>query len=217
MIGLGCYAVWCFALADRRLILRRGWRKAVVYFLAGLVRFPTWKTLVAIWSLGSIAIACAWPWLNAESQQSLLTSLIGMLLGGLSVWMVRWIAGLAIGVEALGFGDVTLMAMVGAFLGWQPSSIAFFISPMIALAFVLLRYLLTGDNQTPFGPYLCAGVMTTLLTWDSTWNNYCQSMLIVMGPVLLQLLVVGLLMMGGLLWIWKLIKQLVFAKSPSRP
>jgi leader peptidase (prepilin peptidase) / N-methyltransferase len=211
MIGLGCYTVWCFALADRRLILRRGWRKAIVYFFAGLVRFSTWKILLAIWGIGLLAIASVWPWLNAVGQQSLLTSLIGTLLGGLSVWLIRWIAGLAIGVEALGFGDVTLMAMVGAYLGWQPTLIAFFISPMIALGFVLVRYLVTGDNQTPFGPYLCAGVLTTILVWDSIWNNYCQAMLIVMGPILLQLSVVGLLMMGGLLWIWRLLKQLVFA------
>ncbi len=213
LVGLGCFALWCFALADRRLILRRGWFKAVSFFLAGLVRNPTWKILLGLWVAGSIAIACLWPWLGPVGQQSLLSSLIGMVLGGLTVWLVRWIAGLAIGVEALGFGDVTLMAMVGAYVGWQPTSIAFFVSPMIALAFVLVRYLATGDNQTPFGPYLCAGVLVTLLRWDDIWNNWFQPMLIVMGPILVQLLLVGLLLMGGLLWIWRMIKQLIYAKT----
>ncbi len=210
LVGLGCFTVWCFALADRRLILRRGWRKAIAFFLACLVRFPTWKVLLGVWLAGSVALVCVWFLLSPLGQQSLLSSLVGMVLGGLTVWMVRWIAGLAIGVEALGFGDVTLMAMVGAFVGWQPTSIAFFISPMIALAFVLLRYMVTGDNQTPFGPYLCAGVLVTILAWENVWNNYCQSMLMVMGPFLAQLLVAALLLMGGLLWIWRMIKQLVF-------
>jgi len=213
LAGLACFAVWCFALADRRLILRRGWRKAISFFLAGLVRFPTWKILLAVWLAGSIVLVLIWPWLGRVGQQSLLTSLIGMVLGGLTVWLVRWVAGFAIGVEALGFGDVTLMAMVGAYVGWQPTSIAFFISPMIALAFVLLRYLATGDNQTPFGPYLCAGVLVTILAWDDVWNNYFQTMLMVMGPILALLLLAALLIMGVLLWIWRMIKQLVFAEK----
>lgn len=210
-IGLAAYSIWCFALADRRLILRRGWRKAIVYFLAGLIRFPTWKYLVGIWLVGSIAISIAWQMLTPMGQQSLLSSLLGILIGGMTVWMIRCIAGLAIGVEALGFGDVTLMAMVGAYLGWQPTAIAFFISPMIALVFVLIRYVVTGDNQTPFGPYLCVGVLVTFLFWDKIWNGYFQDMLLVMGSVLGPLALAFLVLTFILLWFWRLIKGLVFS------
>jgi hypothetical protein len=130
-----------------------------------------------------------------------------MVLGGLTVWLVRWVAGTALGVEALGFGDVTLMAMVGAFLGWQPAMIGFFLAPMIALLFVGIRYLITGDNQTAFGPYLCAAVQTTLLFWDNLWNHYFQDMLEVLGPLVFQILFAGLLLMGGLLACWRLIRD----------
>ena len=209
-VGLGCFAVWCFALADRRWISRRGLRKAIRYFFAGLVRFPTWKYLLAMWAVGSALVAMAWSMSGPASQQSLLSSLIGIVLGGLTVWLVRCVAGFAIGMEALGFGDVTLMAMVGAFVGWQTAAIAFFVAPMIALLFVLVRYLVTGDNQTPFGPYLCVGTLVVILFWDEVWNGYCQDMLAVMGPVLIPFLVAAFLMMGGLLWAWRLIKGLVF-------
>lgn len=210
MLGLACFALWCFALADRRWIRRRGLNKAILYFFAGLFRNPAWKFLLGMWLFGSIVIVVAWSWLSPAGQQSLLSSLVGILLGGLTVWIIRWIAGLAIGMEALGFGDVTLMAMVGAYVGWQPTTIAFFLSPMIALMFVLIRYLATGDNQTPFGPYLCAGVLTVLLLWDRLWNNYFQNMLLVMGSILAPLLLAALLFMGGFLWIWRILKKLVF-------
>jgi prepilin signal peptidase PulO-like enzyme (type II secretory pathway) len=146
-------------------------------------------------------------------HQSLLSSLIGMALGGFTVWIVRWIAGLAIGMEALGFGDVTLMAMVGAFVGWQPVVVAFFVSPMLAIVFVVIRYLITGDNQTPFGPYLCAGVLVTILAWDRIWNQYFQDLLFVVGPFLFQILFGSLLLMGAMLWIWRLVKQTLLSRS----
>ena len=41
-------------------------------------------------------------------------------LGGLIVWGGRIVATHALKMEAMGFGDVTLVAMIGAYLGWQP-------------------------------------------------------------------------------------------------
>ena len=46
-------------------------------------------------------------------------------MGGGIVWAVRIIASQALGVEAMGFGDVTLMCMIGAFVGWQPALLIF--------------------------------------------------------------------------------------------
>ena len=68
--------------------------------------------------------------------------------------------------EAMGFGDVTLMAMIGAFLGWQAAVLTFFLAPFFGLAHALWKlvtYLgkrLSGrqsssaDRELPFGPYL---------------------------------------------------------------
>jgi leader peptidase (prepilin peptidase)/N-methyltransferase len=204
---LSSWTLWILGLLDRRWIRRRGFWKACQYFFLRLIRNPSTRWLLGMWLLGSLLVVASWPRLGLEHQQSLLSSALGMVLGGLTVWLVRWVAGTALGVEALGFGDVTLMAMVGAFLGWQPAMIGFFLAPMIALLFVGIRYLITGDNQTAFGPYLCAAVQTTLLFWDDLWNHYFQDMLEVLGPLVFQILFAGLLLMGGLLACWRLIRD----------
>ncbi len=213
VIGVSCFTLWCVGLADRRWIMRRGLSKAWIYFWATLFRNPSWKLILFIWGVGMAVLSAALTQSSPLVQQSLLSSLIGMAIGGFTVWIVRWIAGLAIGMEALGFGDVTLMAMVGAFLGWQPAVIAFFVSPMLAIVFVLIRYCITGDNQTPFGPYLCAGVLVTILGWDRIWNQYFQDLLYVVGPFLFQILFAALLLMGAMLWIWRLVKQTLLQRS----
>jgi prepilin signal peptidase PulO-like enzyme (type II secretory pathway) len=206
-MGLACFSVWCLALLDRRWITRRGLSKAFTYFFARLARSPSTKGICLLWLVGCLAICLMWSWLDVACQQSLLSSLVGLLLGGMTVWLIRCTASLALGVEALGFGDVTLMSMVGAFLGWQPAMIAFFISPFIAVLIFLVRYLATGDNRAAFGPYLCAATLAVILAWDRVWNGYFQDLLSVVGILLFEILFAGLLLMGALLWIWRLIKS----------
>jgi prepilin signal peptidase PulO-like enzyme (type II secretory pathway) len=207
LFGMLCWALWCFAIADRRVRLRRGWKKAIQFFFAGLVRRPAWKLILSILLIGELMIVLGWRYLPQESWQSCLTSLIGMAIGGILVWVVRIVATTAMGMEALGFGDVTLMFMVGAFLGWQPTWIAFFVAPMVAICFVVVLYLITGDNQLPFGPYLCVGTLLTLLGWDALWNVRMQPMVAVIGFEMLVLLTMGLLLMGLMLWSWRMMKS----------
>ena len=55
----------------------------------------------------------------------------------------------------MGFGDVTLMAMIGAFMGWQPCMIVFFLSPFAGAVVGLVQWCLIRDNVIPYGPFLC--------------------------------------------------------------
>ena len=95
---------------------------------------------------GAAAPACHWA--------GLLTALVGMAASGGLVWMVRIIGPASLGREAMGFGDVTLMAMIGAFLGWQPCLIVFFLAPCRAGGRAGRPDPPPG-REIPYGPFLC--------------------------------------------------------------
>ena len=120
-IALGCFVAWCAALTPRTWYARHGWRQALRLSLARLAAQPGHLLAALLLALvGSAAITAAWlSGATVDNWQGLLTALVGMAAGGGLVWLVRLIGGAALGREAMGFGDVTLMAMIGAFLGWQ--------------------------------------------------------------------------------------------------
>ena len=209
MLGLSLFAGWCFAIADRRIILRKGWRKGVEFFFAGLVRNPAWKLLFVIWLVGTIGIVGVW-FIGGSHWSSLLTGLAGMAIGGGSVWAVRIAAGHALRQEAMGFGDVTLMAMIGTFIGWQASLIAFALAPMTAIVIVLVQYALTRNRVVAFGPYLCAGTIVTILFWPLLWSEF-GVVAFGLGPkILFTILISLLLIMWAMLLIWGWIKRNLF-------
>lgn len=207
---LAIWSLWCFALADRRVILRRGFSKAVTYFFARLTRHRSWKILAAIWIAGVVAISAVFQ-LGDTAWLGLATSLLGVAVGGGIVWSIRLVGSWAMQTEAMGFGDVTLMAMIGGYLGWQASIAAFFLAPLAAIAIVLTQFVITRDRATPFGPYLCAGTVLTVVFWDEVYNANLRLTLAAMGDMLLWLSLTLLGLLGGMLWTWRLIKQQLFA------
>ena len=70
----------------------------------------------------------------------------------------------------MGFGDVTLLAMIGAFLGWQATVVVFFLAPLAGAVVGLGRLLLRGDKEIPYGPFLCLAAAVTVLAWPQLWD-----------------------------------------------
>lgn len=98
-------------------------------------------------------------WLSA-----LCGALLGYLIGGGVVWAIRVAGSLAFGKEAVGLGDVHLMAAVGACLGWIDSILAFFLAAFVGLAWAILASLFRGlQRQLPFGPHLAVACLLVLL------------------------------------------------------
>lgn len=96
-------------------------------------------------------------------------SLTGLIAGGGITWLMRALSRLVSGQESLGFGDVTLMAMIGSFLGWQPILFAFVFAPLWGILGAVASLIVTGKSYVPYGPYLCAGALTSMLTWRWLW------------------------------------------------
>lgn len=99
----------------------------------------------------------------------LLVSVVGLVVGGGTVWAVRAIGHWALGREAMGFGDVILMAMIGAFLGWQPVLTVFFLAPICAIVVVFLAVLSGTSREFPFGPWLSLAAVLLLVGWQVIW------------------------------------------------
>lgn len=209
-VGIGIWSTWCFALADWRwspaLARRRGLARAIRHFLDGLFHYGFWKVLAAIWLLGCLGIFGVWT-INGSSWLGLFSGLVGLAVGGGVVWAIRIVATWALNMEAMGFGDVTLMAMIGAFVGWQAALLAFFLSPFAAIVIVLIRYMITRDAYTPFGPYLCAATVWTILWWDRLFSRWFADNLLLMGPMLLWLSLAMLGLMAVMLFVWRHIKM----------
>ncbi len=202
--------VWGFALLDRRIILRRGMNKAVVYFVARMLRpHWLWKVALAISAAMLIGVCVAWT-LQIGRWQYLLSSLLGLACAGGITWAVRISASAALRVQALGFGDVTLMAMIGTYCGWQPSILIFFIAPLMAVLIVVVQYLLTGEKAAPYGPYLCTATIAVLVGWSGLWFGWAMPVF-ALGLTILGILAACVVAMGAMLWIWRLIRGLIWA------
>jgi prepilin signal peptidase PulO-like enzyme (type II secretory pathway) len=93
-----------------------------------------------------------------------------MAIGGGLVWIVRIVASAALHREAMGFGDVTLLAMIGAFLGWQAAVAVFFLAPLAGVVVGLGRLLFRGEKEIPYGPFLCLAAVATVLAWPAIWD-----------------------------------------------
>jgi len=116
-------------------------------------------------SAGPLALAFENPPLWAYSLGG---ALLGALIGGGVVWIVRILGSLAFGKEAMGLGDVHLMAGVGACLGWVDPLLAFFIAPFFGIAWtigsvVLSRFIKREGSALPYGPHLAAATVLVLL------------------------------------------------------
>ena len=96
-------------------------------------------------------------------------SMAGLTTGFTVTALVRWLTSLMLGMNALGSGDVILMGLIGAFLGWQPAIITLAIAPVLALATIGFLRLSRGTSYIPFGPYLGFAAIITQFNWAKIW------------------------------------------------
>lgn len=137
----------------------------------------------------------------------LAVSLVGLIVGGGVVWAVRIIGQWTLRQEAMGFGDVILMAVIGSFLGWQATVTVFVISPLCALGVVAVSIFFKQSREIPFGPYLSLGALLVLLGWPKIWpliERICH-----FGPLLPFLAIVMLLLLGACLMTTQMVKWML--------
>lgn len=134
---------------------------------------PSWAWMFPEW-LDPLLSGPALPeWIIAHPHvHGLVASIVGLLVGGGVVWAMRIIGHTVLRREAMGFGDVVLMAMVGSFLGWQPTVMAFFLAPLFACVVVLMLAFSGWRREIPYGPYLSMGTLAVLFGWKFVWPPF---------------------------------------------
>jgi leader peptidase (prepilin peptidase) / N-methyltransferase len=95
-------------------------------------------------------------------QVGWLDSLLGIALGGGSLFLVAWTYQVFTGKEGMGGGDIKLLGMIGAFIGWQGVLFTIMISSFIgtAVGVALMLHARKGMKMAiPFGPFLSIGAI----------------------------------------------------------
>ena len=64
--------------------------------------------------------------------------------------------------ESMGGGDVKLLAMIGAFLGWKLALLTFFLAPYLGIALGVINLATKKDHTIPYGPFLSIGALVAL-------------------------------------------------------
>lgn len=110
-------------------------------------------------------------WLQQHPHwHGLVWSLTGAATGAGVTWLARGISSAVLGQEAMGFGDVTLMGMIGSFLGWQPMLFVFLLAPFCGLIVGVTVKSLLNRPYVPYGPYLSAAAGVVMLSWRWIWS-----------------------------------------------
>jgi leader peptidase (prepilin peptidase)/N-methyltransferase len=97
-----------------------------------------------------------------ELVPSPISALLGVLVGGGFLLALAWGYEAFTGVEGMGGGDIKLLAMIGAFLGWPSIPVTLFFSSLGGSVIGLTAMLIKGVGRRyalPFAPFLCLGAL----------------------------------------------------------
>lgn len=125
---------------------------AMIFIDADTQLLPDQLTLPLMW--GGIVFHLAAYLLQADwSITNLVDSLLGAIVGYMSLWSIFQLFKLVTGKEGMGYGDFKLLAALGAWLGISVLPIIIIMSAVVGLIFALIMKV-AKNQPMPFGPYL---------------------------------------------------------------
>lgn len=129
-------------------------------------------TLPLLW----LGLALSIAGLGISPEQAIL----GTIVGYLSLWSVYWLFKLLTGKEGMGYGDFKLLAVFGAWLGWQHIPVIILLSSVVgAVLGILVLSLQKKGKETPipFGPYISIAGIVAWLWGEQIIHYYLENML----------------------------------------
>jgi leader peptidase (prepilin peptidase)/N-methyltransferase len=114
----------------------------------------------------------------------LLNSFLGIIIGAGIIWLTGFLFDLVYfkllkkgpiqgETESMGIGDVKLLAMIGAFLGWQRALLTFFLAPAFGAAIGVINLIRNKDHTIPYGPFLSLAAFISIF-----WFNQILSLVL---------------------------------------
>ena len=168
---------------------------AILSAIVALQFGPSWQTVAGLfftWALIALTvidfdhqllpdnITLPFVWMGLFVAQfglfvDLNASVIGAIAGYLALWLVYWGFKLLTGKEGMGFGDFKLLALLGAWLGWQLLPVIILLSSMVGAIVGISLIVFRGRNRNvpiPFGPYLAAAGWIAMLWGQDLTDAY---------------------------------------------
>ncbi len=115
----------------------------------------------------------AWP----APVQAAVVSIAGIAVGAGSIWGLGVIGTRVFKKEAMGFGDVKFLGLIGGFVGPAGALLTLVIAAFVGAVGGVGRLVLTGDRYIPFGPFLAVGAYIELLYARAPLDWYVAVML----------------------------------------
>ena len=105
-------------------------------------------------------------WTGWDRADAVLLALVGAAVGAAAIYITRFLGTRALRKEAMGIGDVYLMAAIGGVLGWEAVVLVFFLAPFFGLVYGVWNLVRRGDHEVPYGPFLALAAGVVMLVED---------------------------------------------------
>ncbi len=109
------------------------------------------------------------PSFNTSLIHDINQSIIGGIIGYLSIWLIIFLYKTLKKIDGMGLGDAKLMAGIGLLFGWQSIPLVLFLSSILGLFFVapsLLKKQKTMKSEIPFGPFIIIAMLIYFVFGD---------------------------------------------------
>ena len=91
------------------------------------------------------------------------TAIVGLVIGALIIFIIRFFANRAYKKEAMGEGDIWLMGMLTAYTGWFSVPMIMLVSSLVGIIIGVFYMKVYKSNEIPFGPFLIIGAWSYIL------------------------------------------------------
>ncbi len=124
--------------------------------------------------------------LDYSRMDALSASFTGILIGGGIVWLTAVIGSFVFRREAMGMGDVKLMAMIGGITGWKLALMVYFLAPFFALAAAVPLFFVGKGRKIPYAPFLSMATLAALF-FQRPFTKFLDSRLFILSEVVKEI------------------------------